>query len=337
MPREHDDIYKNDFYSYNQPAWHKKGIVGQEKESAVKVYSRMTPVLFDQRPFTINLSGKTVSTGKHYGIVRVEGTKEDIIGETKGRYNLTQPKRYAEIFDEYVGRYVETMGFLGTKGQKLFLTWVLPKIDVHGDVVESYGFFTTGFDGKLSEKLYNTHVRVVCRNTYSRAIREGDANGGATFTSKHTQLDHEERLGIWMRYMTQKAEEEVSLYQALFCKMEETPIDVTEAYKLFKSVYPYNDDIGEYYPGELRTKDQKRIDEFNKGQEAKRDLAVELFKGKGIEISRTLWGAFNAVTELENHHIPSKKDTTESVLVGNRQVIMEKALSVMRKKVLNQV
>jgi hypothetical protein len=53
-----------------------------------------------------------------------------------------------------------------------------------------------------------------------------------------------------------------------------------------------------------------------------------LFQGKGIEITPTAWGVFNCVTEAENHHKPSKKDTVNSILLGSRANIMEGAMTV---------
>lgn len=330
---EHDRIFGQNFYSNKEPAWHKKGRVGQENEGAVLVYSKMSPVSFEQRPFTITLNGKPIETKKHFGIVRISNT-EKVIGETKGRYKLVQPIRYAELFDEYVGKPVETFGFLGTSGEKMFITWNLPNVDVHGDEVKMYGFLTCGFDGRYGEKLFETGIRTVCWNTWNTAIADSEENhGGAIYAAKHNMVDHDERLGAWMRYMTLEADKNVQIYQGLFRKMEETPIGIDQAYNLFAKVYPKKDSIGSYYPDDLRTKDQTKIDKWNNSQEAKRDLAVELFKGRGIEITPTVWGAFNCITEQENHLLDSKKDTTESILIGNRQSIMQEALFVMKEYV----
>lgn len=330
-----DNIYKQNVYSLKQKMWHGKGVVGSEEETAMSVYGRMIPVEFEQRPFGITLNGEFKETGKHYGIVRSEGGKEKVIGETKGRYNLTQPVQYATIFDEFVSKPVETMGFLGTHGQKMFITWNLPNIDVHGDKVEMYGFLATGFDGKFGEKLYETGVRVVCNNTWNMAVSDSEERGrGSVYSAKHSMVDHEERLGIWMRYITSQAESNVEIYQNLFRKMEEKPIGIDDAYGLFSKVYAKKGNIdSSFYPSELIEKDDAKITAYNDSQEEKRDMAIELFKGAGIEITKTVWGAFNCVTELENHKIASKKDTTESILLGNRQGIMQDAMSVMSEYV----
>lgn len=333
MPREKDDITDKNFYSYKKQVWHGKGIVGEIEESAMSVYERMTPVRFEQRPFSITLNGEVYETGKHYGIVRI-AEKEVVIGQTKGRYVLTQPKRYAELFDQYVGKPVETMGFLGTHGKRMFTTWVLPQVDVHGDKVDMFGLLAAGFDGAFGEQIYETGVRVVCRNTFNKAISNSDEKfKGAVYSGRHTEKDHEETLGIWMQYVTQQAEENVEVYQKLFRKMEETPITTDKAYNLFSQVYYLKDSIGSYYPDQLRTKDQGTIDDFNQDQMKKRDLALSLFSDAGIEITPTVYGVYNSVTELENHHIKSKKDSTESILFGDRQNVMENAFNIMSEYV----
>jgi len=310
--------------------WHTLGEVGQKNETAKEVNSRMIDVSFEQRLFHILLNGKLVSDNKHFGIIRLEGDTEHLIGETKAVYNLTQPIEYIDLYDTFVGEPVETLGYLGSKGQKMFITWELPSIDVHGDKVETYGFLAVGFDGKFSEKLYQTNVRVVCQNTWSAAVSNED---NKVYSGKHTMVDHMERLGAWMKHLTKDAYESVALHEKLFCKMEETPAEVDLAYQLFAKVYPKKGDIGAFYPDELRTKDQTRIDEFNQSQEEKRDFCVELFQGRGIEISKSVWGVWNCVTEFENHWIPSKKSPYESIIMGGRHKTMSNAMLVMQEAV----
>ena len=55
---------------------------------------------------------------------------------------------------------------------------------------------------------------------------------------------------------------------------------------------------------------------------------MDLFKGNGIQITKTSYGLFNSVTEAENHHKPSKKDGTYSLLLGNKNLIMNGALDI---------
>jgi len=318
-----DNIYGQNIYSHKEEMWHKKGTVGQDDERAEEVYGRMTPVIFEQRPFSITLGGQSVESGD-LGIVRTSDT-EVLVGITKGRYNLTQPLTYCQMFDANVQQPVETLGFLGTKADKMFLTWKLPKIDVHGDKVENFGFIATGFDGRFGEHLFVTHVRVVCNNTWNAAIGDGKS---ALYNGKHSDTNHERNLALWMEFVQRDAEEHVMIYQKLFRKLEEVSVSKDNARTIFENVYPYTGDGMTYGPQVLIDEGAKRDQEFNMKQGESRNLAMELFCGKGTEINTTAWGVFNAVTEAENHCKKSKKDTTASILLGSRAAIMDRAMAV---------
>ena len=326
-----DNTYKQNTYSRDLISWHKKGRVGHEDENAKQVYEQMEEVTFVQRPYNIILNGKRHESS-NIGIIRIEGNNESEIGITKGRYNLTQPLEYCQIFDKSVNKPVETLGFLGENAEKLFITWILPAINVHGDIVKAFGLLSAGFDGKYGEKLHRVYERVVCENTLSLAISDAeqskDGFAGKVYSGKHNSSMHERDLAAWMSYITRQAEEYTAIHESLFCKMQETKIDKSLAYSLFCKVYPLKNELGAFYPDEIRAEKEEGINDYNAKQTDSRDFALELFAGKGIEIDSTLWGGFNAVTEAENHYKKSKKDTTYSILLGNRQTIMENALKV---------
>lgn len=335
-----DDIYENNVYSFLKKMWHIKGTVGQNEETASDVYKgRMKKVNFISSPYSTEIEGVHFDS-KTKGIFRVENGKVIEIGEFRGDYEITQPDEYIEAFDKYVGKPVETMGFLGaSKADKLFITWVLPQIDIHGDIMEIFGMIVAGFNGKFGNHLYATDVRTVCKNTMNLAIHKAMetnnmgrgtfGDNGAIFSGKHSRKDHVERLGYWMRYIQQDAENTVSTMRSLFCKMEETPITVDQAFGIVSSVYSYPKDVGTFIPPELVNEENEKYDDGKTKADEKRDLAMSLFDGGGIQITPTVYGAFNAITELENHHVDCRKnDGVESILIGNRQQIMQKAFTI---------
>lgn len=328
-----DNIYGNNVYSLRKQMWHGKGTVSEVEQTAEEVIATMDAVSYELRPFSIKLNGKTYKESD-YGIVRISADGEALLGHTKGRYNITQPARYAEIFDENVGKPVETLGFLGKKAEKMFITWQLPNLDVHGDEIETFGFLAVGYDGKFGEKVILTNVRVVCQNTWGMAIagtevKQADDRMGVAYSGKHCYTSHEKVLASWLRFVQKDAEQRVAIQQGLFRKMEDTPISADTAYGLFAKVYPYASELSAYYPDDLRGDKEEKIAFTNEKVDESRDLAMSLFQGAGIAITPTVWGALNSVTEAENHHRPSKKDTTYSILLGNRQKIMENAMRVM--------
>lgn len=325
-------VYNNNIYALGRDMWRGLGEVGQVGESATDVYSRMTPITFESRPFGVMLNGEIQDTGKHYAIVRTGGEKEVVVGNTKGRYNITQPIEYAQTFDKYVGKSIESMGFLGTNGQRMFLTSELPAVDVFGDRIDMYLFCAFGFDGVFGEKVYQTNIRFVCTNMWNKIVADSK-NRFCGVSFKHNQKNHLEDLGIWMRYITKQAEENVKIYEGLYRKMESTPLSIDQAGSLFSKVYSKKDSLGAFHPDELREKNQGTIDEYNAKQDESVEIAMELFKGAGIQITRTVYGALNSVTELENRHRASKKPIAESILIGNRQNTMSYALDIMTEYV----
>jgi len=139
-----DNIHKQNVYSYKESMWHKKGIVGQEHETFEQVYARMEKVEFGKYPATFNVNGVEVKT-KVNGIFRTEGKKVNFVGKTMESYKLRQPIDYIKEMDT-MGEYCETLGFLGVNGERLFGSWVLPEIDIHGDPIKLFGMTTFAFE-----------------------------------------------------------------------------------------------------------------------------------------------------------------------------------------------
>ncbi len=341
-----DNTYKNNFHSARGiKAWHSKGTVGElgKDETAEQVYKkRMEEVEFEMFPATFNVRGVEIPN-KVKGIFRIEGSKVFLVGETKDRYKLKQPIEYIREFDT-IGKPVETIGFLGANADKLFITWILPEIDIYGDVVELFGLVSFGFDGKYGNHLFVTSTRVVCQNTHNIAVSDanktsnhgrGKNSNNAVVTTKHNSPDHLETMGHWMRYVDSESQRQVDMIKGLFCKFEETPISVDDAHGLFKKVYFDNvKEARTFIPPELENKEKQSIREATESAQKNVDLAMNLFEGAGIGITKTVFGAYNCVTEHQNHHILAKKnDGVDSILIGGRGKVMDLALNVCKEYV----
>jgi len=335
-----DNVYQQNVYSHKESMWHRKGTVGQNDETCVQVYARMIQVEFEKREFEIKLNGKKVGS-KQFAIIRKNGNgDEKIIGTTKDQYNLTQPLEYCQIYDEAVGKPCETLGFLGTDGEKMFITSKLPSISVYGDKINLFQFLAVGFDGFYGEHQYVAAERVICWNTWNRAIADANSTNnhgrGQLYSGTHNSIDHIEKLKSWLSYVQKQAEEYVNITQNLFCKLETAPMTVDEAFGLTKIVYPDPEQLPDFYPDNLRENKQLVIDKKVEKTNESRDLVMDFFKGNGIAISQTGYGFFNSVTEAENHHNPSKKDSTYSILLGNKHNTMDTALVAVTNWVENK-
>ena len=329
-----DNIYKQNVYSYAEEMWHSKGRVGKNAETCVQVISQMEKVTYVKEEFKATLNGAECGSGL-FMIKRIDGSgREKIIGNTKDRYELLQPLQYAELYDAAVGQPCETLGFLGQDAEKMFITHKLPAIDVYGDEIKLYNLLSVGFDGLYGEHQYVTGVRTICSNTHSWAISEATKTNnhgrGDLYVGRHNNPNHVRDLTAWLSLVQKNAEEVSLITKNLFCKMQDTPMTVDEAFGLTQIIYPDPDAVPQFYPPELVTEKETK----NKVKEEKakedRDLVMELFKGAGIGIDKTGYGFYNANTEYLNHHIPSKKDFAYSVLLGNRNDTMTKALNTIQ-------
>lgn len=334
-----DNINKQNVYSHDLELWHHKGEVGHINETCEQVMGRMDEIRFEKREFAIELNGVTKGSG-NFAIVRIGVGNERIIGTTKDRYHLIQPIEYARLYDSSTLQYCETLGFLGTDAEKMFITSKLPGITVYGDEIKLYQFLAAGFDGLFGCKQYVTTVRVCCQNTANLAVSEADSTRnqgrGVLYSGKHNEVNHLRDLGLWLSHVQKQAEETIVATQSLFCKMEETPMTVDQAFGLTTQIYPNPKPLPDFYPDALRVEKQEVIDSKSEKAEESRDLVMDLFKGSGIEISQTAYGLFNSVTEAENHHKPSKKDSVYSLLLGNKHNIMSDAMAVISNWTVNR-
>lgn len=328
-----DNIFNNRFYGFGEGGWHNKGIVSQDETTASDAYGMLTPYWFETRPVTVFLNGVQQEV-KDFAIVRSalpDDPKEAIMGYCGKGYNLVQPQRICELFDENVRQPVNTLGCLG-KGERLFLTWKLPQIDVNGDAVNTYGFVAGGFDGLYGVSLYLTTVRVVCENTWNMAIHQAENstdrnNAGRIFSGRHNSSNIERDLGIWLSHVQEKAEDKLNFASNIFNAMAQKAIeDNSVAKKLVDAIYPYPVAIPTDFPLKLRAEKQQKIDGLISKADSDREMVLSLFGGQGTAIDATAWGLFNATTEAENH--VRQKQSVQSVLFGNRAKVMNKAFNV---------
>jgi hypothetical protein len=338
-----DNIFGQRFYGHREPAWHLLGFVTQEDMTAGESLTGLGGGYWlEKRPVTVNLNGNEQETGD-FAIVRsptFDDATERIFGYVTKQYNIIQPLRICELFDENVRQPVETLGMLG-KGEKLFLTWKLPDMDVKGDILKLYGFIAAGYDGKFGASLNLVKTRVVCQNTFSSAVSEAENNKvqgqGKVWSGKHNSTNIERDLGIWMEYVQERAETQLAKEQELFVKMAETPMkDKDTIYNLLFKIYPNPAKLPDYYPDKLRQEKQDKIDELVEKSERDADMVMSLFNGQGTAINATTWGLFNAVTEAENWARSTKKDASASIMIGNRSKTMSVALDVIGKYTLAQ-
>ena len=232
------------------------------------------------------------------------------------RFQVVQPRDVLEFYRDLTeagGFELETAGVL-KEGRKL---WALARTGQSAclkgrDRVNGYLLLATACDGTMATTAQFTSVRVVCNNTLTIALRNGD---GAVKVPHRSQFDPQavkRQLGIavssWDGFMARmKALAE--------CKVKD---DAVESFLKRVLTYPVNPQADGSITA-VNDRALKAVQELYAG------------RGKGSEMasaSGTAWGLLNSVTEYVDHHrrARSSDHRLDAAWFGPGAVIKQKAL-----------
>ena len=197
-------IYENDWMMSGDGIrpWHGIGTIVENAPTSEEAI-RLAKLGWDVKQFPIYADGQEVPG--YFANVRTD-TKETL-GIVKSRYRIVQNNEAFDFVDSIVGnkeiecRY-ETAGSL-YNGRRIFLLVKLPNMDLLGDDIENYLFFTNTHDGTSSLMAGITNVRVVCNNTLQLAIK----GARRTWKCRHTisiedkKKEAQNALGMAVEYM----------------------------------------------------------------------------------------------------------------------------------------
>jgi phage/plasmid-like protein (TIGR03299 family) len=228
-----------------------------------------------------------------------------VLGRVPEDFTPLQNREAFAFFDSIVGEdeaVYETAGALG-RGEKVWmLARMAGEIRVAGDdVVEPYLLLSNSHDGSGGVQLRFTPVRVVCWNTLTMALH----------MSRGIEVSHTPDL----RARLEQAAASLGLIKRgladlgmTFQQMARLPLTSRTLHGYLSSVFPYPPGRGQVVD-ETRTRDLRadasRLFETGKGNTAPR-------------VRGTLWAAYNAVTELVDHHRnnPSNDDGLRNIWFG---------------------
>lgn len=217
-------------------------------------------------------------------------------------YKVVQPGEILEFFRDLVAvdsMQLETAGCLfgGTR------YWALANTgreeDVIGnDRVKGMLLLTTSCDGTLATTAKFTSVRVVCNNTLRISLHdEKEDESRPTIRVGHNSVFDPNKIklalglidGGWNNFITD------------IRQMAHTKMSDVAAKKFFADI--------------MLTKDQAEIfmkqEELHARVQAKLDTMFAMYKGDGMgsqQVTGTLWGALNTVTEYADHRIGKLSD-----------------------------
>lgn len=212
-----------------------------------------------------------------------------VLGRVPEDFTPLQNREAFAFFDSIVGEdqaIYETAGALG-RGEKVWmLARMAGELRVAGDdVVEPYLLLSNSHDGSGGVQLRFTPVRVVCWNTLTMALHMSRGIEVRHTPDLRTRLEQAAaNLGLIKRGLAELG--------MTFQQMARLPLTSRTLHRYVSSVFPYPPGRGQ---GALEIRARQL-----------RDAASRLFEaGKGNSAPRirgTLWAAYNAVTELVDHH-----------------------------------
>ena len=237
----------------------------------------------------LSAGSKHIPVPDKFAVVRKAGNlvqkTDPVLGVVGKDYTPLQNRDAFRFFDPIVGQdaaVYHTAGALG-QGERV---WILAKLPGHirvakDDITEKYLLLSNSHDGKSSVQIKFTPVRVVCQNTLTIALSDGQA---------YRVIHHAD-----VRSKLESAHQMLGLINERFDGMEQT-------FQAMSRVKMCSNRLSEYlatvYP---------EVKEPEKMELVKRDRNWSEFffdQGRGNRmpgVAGSLWAAFNGVTEWVDH------------------------------------
>lgn len=325
------NLFGDRFADARQPAWHELGQVFEEEVSASEAFTRIGR--YEVRLAEAQADGVALD---RLAILRNPTTDDPetrVFGVVGADYALITPDDVCTIFDEHVGKPIETIGALGN-GETFFVSTYLPTLDVKGDEIENYLLISNPMTGLQSAEVRVTPIRVVCQNTLMASDRV------ATQKMKVVhQKDAKVRMAEFLRETYEFAETTSVILRDLFEVMASTRVKAAEARRLFTYAYPTPSKPQSNAPKAIMDQRLAWWQENVALMERRREGAKDLFEGLGYgqdtpAAKGTLWGAYNAVVECEDYRRGRNDDQiAASSMFGERAASKKRAFEFAVKQV----
>jgi phage/plasmid-like protein (TIGR03299 family) len=238
-----------------------------------------------------------------YEVVRAPrpGTKEAevLFGVVSRRYQPLQNVDAFEFFDPIVGEkkaYFETAGALG-EGERIWVMARMPEAMriVPGDECLKYLLLSNTHSGEGSAIVKFTSVRVVCQNTLMMAMEDGQ---------KAYRVRHSKK----MQFRLDELSEFLSVTQEVFQKAE-------ECFRRLAKIEMKRDRLERYFDAVYpRSEAQKKKEDKPQRWSLLRKIFGEQPDLQMPGVRGTLWGAYNAVTYLEDYKQPQQDELEDQRL-----------------------
>ena len=273
----------------NEVPWHG---LGTKLDKPATAQEAITAAKLDWQVKKLPLfaGSKRIPVPDRFAVVRKSGNliarTDPVLGVVSNEYTPLQNREAFAFFDPIVGQdaaIYHTAGALG-QGERV---WILAKLPGHirvvgDDITEKYLLLSNSHDGKSSVTIKFTPVRVVCQNTLTLALNDGNA----VFRVSHHSDIHQK---------LKQAHEMLGLIKTRFNDLE-------QSFQAMSGVKMNSNRLTEYLAGVYpdSTEPDKQV-------LVQRDRGWSEFffdQGKGNRmagVEGTLWAAFNGFAELQDH------------------------------------
>jgi len=313
------------FYAHRTPAWHSLGTVSQEDHTPLEVAQMIVLPEIELKPMYIHadkvawrVPGSQAIVGTFDGVQKaVKGAAEAgyaiphggtvVEGQTLFHYGVVSDGYQLVTHDDFVniwhratqGAPCETMGLL-YDGNTMFVTTVLPKIDIKGDEMALYLFGHNPVNGKTAVRCRTTTVRVVCHNTVMLSLH---GKTDHAFRTSHVGRDNVlEKIETWLTDIWEQRKQTANVIKEAYTLLANKACTVAQLGAIEEAVYPYE--------AEPEDTGSPEFMEWSLGCDTvngHRDAITTLFESSKTITKATrgtFFGAVNAVSEYENFGRP---------------------------------
>mgnify|MGYP003132298698 CR=1 FL=1 len=256
---------------------------------------------------------------------RLDEKKEPVIlGHVSKKYEVLQNQDAFQPFDEVLldqGYTYETAGAV-KNGEKIWILAKSPNQEMVGDdKVDSYVLLFNSHNGSTGVTMKPTMIRVVCNNTLEWAL---NTQGDKGISLRHTTgvKDRLDTLTNALHTCNGDIKSAIDIMNRM--NDEEINADIMNQY--FEEVFPNlkNRDVEAYHPVTNR-----KLPNFAKPQYDK--LMGNFYCGVGNK-GKTMWDAYNAITEYVDHN-KNYKDPMSSIGFGWGRDVKSNAFKIGKKYV----
>ena len=301
------EIYNNKFASFRKPAWHGLGEVFTDPISAIGAADKLGLPVIDTGK--VYLSDGSVIPGFKAITGQEAGKDRQVFSIVSTDYQEISHRDFVTAWDRATDSApVETIGLLG-KGERLFLSSVLPSFEVKGDECSNYLLAYNPLNGIQAATGRITPVRVVCANTLAQSA----VNFKTEFRVIHTS-EAAKDIEKWIKRVWSLAVDQSATVKEAFDILAGKSVSDAQVKTVLESVYPI---IGGTTPEGAMDHSEAFVT-YVKRIQLHRERILNLFQGEAVGQTKafvgTAWGAWNSIVEYEDYN--KSRRQAASVLVG---------------------